>query len=242
MNKIVIANWKMQLGVDESINLAKEINQWAEKEESLDNKIAICPSFLVIHDLSKFLGDKVALGAQDVFYEKEGAFTGEVSPKDLTEIACKYVILGHSERRAMGETYDIINKKVSAVMEMGMTPIICVGEQLEDRDAGNTDKVLQDQVMQALKDLPNQEFIIAYEPVWAISTSGSGQTITPEIAAEEVDKIKSSIPDNLDNYKIIYGGSVNGGTVADFTKYFEGALVGGASLKLDKFIELIKNA
>ena len=243
--KIIIANWKMNLDPIQSIDRAKELHLLIEKN-NIDNtkKVVICPSFLSVYDLSKVLsGSLIDLGAQDVFYEAKGAFTGEVSPQNLKQVNCKFVIVGHSERRALGETDEEVNKKARAVLEYSMTPIICVGETLEQRKNNQTDEVLSRQVAKALDDIYSDvDFVLAYEPVWAISTSGSGQTITPNEAAKQIKVIKKAIPSNLKNYKIIYGGSVNSKTVKDFTKSFAGAIVGSASLEAKEFFELIKNS
>lgn len=243
-NKFVIANWKMNLNPQQSVSLAKELKKLLEKEDWSDKIVVLCPSFLAISEVAKVLRDSnIALGAQDVFYEEEGAFTGEVSPENLKELNCQYVIVGHSERRAMGENDELVAKKAAAVAQHNMTPIICVGESLEERDSSLTGQVLQRQVSQALKFIEEDNyFIIAYEPVWAISTSGSGQSITAPEASKMIDIIRQAVPNKLKNFDIIYGGSVKDDTVTDFTKDFKGALVGGASLKADIFYQLIKNA
>lgn len=236
----------MNLDPGQSIDIAKEIHRLADKSNIDESKkIVLCPSFLALHDISKVLaGSRIDFGAQDVFYEEKGAFTGEVSADNLEKIGCKYTIVGHSERRAMGETDEMVNKKVISLMENNITPIICVGEKMAERQADKTDDVLIHQVQNALQDIPNKYFIVAYEPVWAISTSGSGVTITPEEAQKEIYTIKEAIPENLKDFDIIYGGSVKPETVADFVgeDKFKGALVGGASLDAKVFIELIKNS
>lgn len=241
--QIIIANWKMKLDVEESLALALELKEKLSKENWPDKKVVLCPSFLAIHDVAKVLNDSdISLGAQDVFYESEGAFTGEVSPENLKDIDCDYVIVGHSERRAMGETDELVNKKAKAVLASGMIPIICVGETLEEYESGQTNQVLSRQVSKALADFPNQYFILAYEPVWSISTSGSGKVITAKEAIAKIDILRQNIPDKLAEFDIIYGGSVKEDTVADFSQDFKGALVGGASLKADTFFNLIKNS
>lgn len=233
----------MQLTPDQSVDTAKDLHLLWEKNQESNKQVVLCPGFLALHDVAKVLNkSNIALGAQDAFYQESGAYTGEVSPDNLKKIGCQYVIVGHSERRAMGETDDTVNKKVKAVLAEGMTPIICAGEKLDERQDGKTKEVLSRQVSQALAGVEDREFIVAYEPVWAISTSGSGQTITPADAAKEIQTIKESIPSGLNNFAIIYGGSVKPDTVADFTKDFQGALVGGASLEAKTFFELINNA
>lgn len=231
----------MNLDVDESMLLATEIRDLLENIK--DKEIVLCPSFLAVYEVAKILAKgRVLLGAQDAFYEEEGAYTGEISAEDLKDLGCQYVILGHSERRALGESDTVINKKVKAVLTEGLVPIICVGEKLSERQSGQTATVLANQISAALKDIANHSVIIAYEPVWSISTSGSGQVITPQQAIEQLEVIRSSIPDQIQDFKIIYGGSVNENTVAQFTAQFAGALVGGASLKAKTFVNLINNA
>lgn len=241
--QIIIANWKMKLDVEESVSLASDLKDKLVKESWSDKQVVLCPSFLAIHDVAKVLaGSDIALGAQDVFYEAEGAFTGEVSPENLKELGCEYVIVGHSERRAMGESDDMVGKKAKAVAASGMVPIICVGETLAEYEAGQTDEVLKRQVSKALDTLDDVYFILAYEPVWSISTSGSGKVISPKDAIAKIDILKNNIPDKLTKFDIIYGGSVKEDTVSDFSQDFRGALVGGASLKADTFFNLIKNS
>lgn len=241
--QIIIANWKMKLNLEESVSLAIELKGKLADFYLEDKKVVLCPSFLAIHDVAKVLeGSEISLGAQDVFYEKSGSFTGEVSAPDLKKLGCDYVIVGHSDRRAMGETDQTVNKKVRAILESKMIPIICVGEILSEYEKGLTKEVLIRQVKVALKDLPNKYFILAYEPVWSISTSGSGKTIVPSEAIDKIKIIKENIPKNLKNFDIIYGGSVTDKTVSDFSKKFSGVLVGGASLQAQSFFDTIKNS
>lgn len=240
-NKIIIANWKMKLNVAESVALAEDIRDSAEHIKEKD--IVLCPSFLAIHDVAKVLEkSKLILGAQDTFYEEEGAYTGEVSADNLKALGCTYVIVGHSERRALGETDEVVNKKVKASLMAGLIPIICVGEKLSERQANETEQVLARQVSTALQGIKDQSVIIAYEPVWSISTSGSGQVITSQQANEQIEVIRQNIPTEIKNFKIIYGGSVTSDNVAEFISDFSGALVGGASLQAKTFINLINNA
>ncbi|MBT4849914.1 triose-phosphate isomerase [Candidatus Parcubacteria bacterium] len=245
-DKIIIANWKMNLDPGQSIDIAKEIHMLLDKAKlDANKKVILCPSFLALYDISKVLsGSQIDFGAQDVFYEDAGAFTGEISPDNLKKIGCKYTIVGHSERRAMGETDDSVNKKVKALIENNIIPIICIGEKMAERQGGKTSDVLIHQIQKALEDVPNKYFIVAYEPVWAISTSGSGQIITPAEAKKELYTIREAVPAKLKNFDIIYGGSVGPDTVTDFVGKdgFKGALVGGASLEAKTFVKLIKNS
>lgn len=241
--QILIANWKMSLELEQAVLLAKQIKKILAKVKLQDKKVVLCPSFLAISEVSKILkGSDIALGAQDVFYEKNGAYTGEISATSLKKLACDYVIVGHSERRSLGETDEMVNKKVKTILENNMTPIICVGETLAEYKAGITKKVLARQVTKALKNLNNKYFILAYEPVWSISTSGSGKVISPVEAIEQIAVLKKNIPAHLNNFDIIYGGSVKADTVADFSSDFRGVLVGGASLNAQSFFKLIKNS
>jgi len=241
----------MQLDVNQSVKVAKAIKKLLSgSRTSSDIQIVICPSFLALTEVVKVLkGSKVALGAQDSFYEDHGAYTGEISVGELKKVGCKYVIVGHSERRQMGETDEIVNQKVRAVLSQGLVPIICVGETFDERREGNKDMVVMHQVYQALHNIEfdkKQKIIIAYEPVWVI---GSGQVIDNQEAAHIASVIKQSMIDVFDGkdqatYSIIYGGSVSPSTVSDFTKLanMQGTLVGGASLEAKVFVEIIKNA
>ena len=241
--QIIVANWKMKLNVDEATALSAELKDMLAKEPLADKKVVLCPSFLAMHDVANILkNSEISLGAQDAFYEEEGAFTGEVSPASLKELGCDYIVVGHSERRAMGEVDELVGKKAQAVLANNMIPIICVGETLEEYEAGNAKEVLARQVSKTLENLDNKYFILAYEPVWAISTSGSGKTITAAEAIEQIKILKDSIPASLKDFDIVYGGSVKPDTVGYFSKDFKGALVGGASLKAQTFFDLIKNS
>jgi len=223
--KIIIANWKMQLDVNQSVKVARGIKKLLSSARvSRDIQVVICPSFLAITEVAKVLkGSKIVLGAQDSFYEEHGAYTGEISVNDLKKVGCQYVIVGHSERRQMGETDEVVNQKVRAILSQGLVPIICVGETFDERREGNKDMVIMHQVYQALHNIQfdkKQRIIIAYEPVWVI---GSGQVINHQEAAHIASVIKQSLIDVFDGkdkafYQIIYGGSVSPNTVADFTK------------------------
>lgn len=246
---IIIANWKMQLDVEESIKQAKLLKDLVKENKiKEDIEIVICPDFLSLNEVGKTIkNSNIFLGAQDGFYIEKGSYTGEISMKELSDLNCKYVILGHSERRKMGEKDEEINKKVISALEYDLIPIVCVGETFNERRNGLKDNVIMHQVYQALKDIElkqNQSIIIAYEPVWVI---GSGQVIDPQEASHTSLVIKQSILDVLEeghnNTRVIYGGSVKAENVNQFTKLvnIDGTLVGGASLKASEFIELIKN-
>ena len=233
---------------EEAVSLAIEIKEKAK--DYLDKvSVVVCPPFTVLGDVYRIIKDSpVKLGAQDIFWEREGAFTGEISPIMLKDVGCSFVIIGHSERRKyFGEDNEIVNKKVKSALMEGLIPIVCVGEKLEERNLGKTLEVVDDQIKGALKDLKEEDLervVIAYEPVWAI---GTGINATPSQAEEVHSFIRKTIKElySLDISKkilILYGGSVSPKNIEDLIKEedIDGALVGGASLKSDSFAEIIK--
>jgi triosephosphate isomerase (TIM) len=247
--KYIIANWKMNLSLADTLSLAKKFK---EKFAGFDKgEVAICPSTLALSEVAKILkGSKVALGAQNVFWEELGAYTGEVSPNMLVEVGCRYVIIGHSERRKyLYENYEVINEKVRAVVKNEkLIPVICIGESWEERKTDRRDFVLVEQLEQALSGLKvfgDQQIIIAYEPIWAI---GTGTAIEPAEAEYAHKIIKLALNDIFGmqvvskNFKVIYGGSINSENVKSFAKLegMDGLLVGGASLKVDEFLKVAK--
>lgn len=247
--KIIIANWKLKLGHKESVDLAVKIK---EKFSGLEKgMIAICPNFISLVDVKKTLsGSRIKLGAQDVFWEGKGAYTGEISPDLLTEIGCSYVIIGHSERRKfMMENYEMIHREIKAVLNIGdLVPIVCIGENWDERKTDRRDFVLFDQMQQALSGIDigvDQQIIMAYEPIWAI---GSGTAIEPSEAEYAHKIIKLTLNDMFGmevvkkHFKIIYGGSINPGNVGGFINLdnLDGMLVGGASLNPDDFYNVAK--
>jgi len=252
MKKLIIANWKMNLLPAEAgklaVDLVKNELSWAGAEK----EVVLCPSFeslaLVNEEIKK---SAIKLGAQDCFWQDQGAYTGEISAPILKALGCSYVIIGHSERRTnLHETDEDINRKVAAVWRAGLTPIICVGETFDERQGGKKDFVIMNQVAGALKDLAwpfGGRLIIAYEPVWVI---GSGQAVDPAEAEHTAKVIRQVLLDtfaeanfNAAAAQVIYGGSVNPENVANFTgsASIDGILVGGASLQAESFAELIKN-
>ncbi len=244
---LVIANWKMKLGLADSRDLAKAMVVKAGQGAEL----ILCPSFTALAAVGQVIkGTSVRLGAQDCFWEPTGAFTGEVSTAQLKELGAEFVIIGHSERRAnLNETDEMVHRKVEAAVAAGLVPIICVGETFEQRQQGIRDFVLVGQATRALEGLvlkDRQRVIIAYEPVWVI---GSGQAVEPDDAGAAAEVIRQVLidlfsPDLVNNYfSIIYGGSVERGNVGSFCrqKNIDGILVGGASLKSAEFLDLIKN-
>jgi triosephosphate isomerase len=250
MKKIIIANWKMNLGFRDSRKLAEELTEQMPEKELAEKEIVICPSsgslLLVAEVLKNHL---FTMGAQDAFWEDKGAFTGCESPKFLYEAGCRYVIVGHSERRQhLIETDEMVHKKTKAVVEAGMTPIICVGETHNERSRGLTDHVIMTQTIKALSGLDltaNENLIIAYEPVWVI---GSGRAIEPQEAEQAFKIINQALldlfPNSIikNNVRIIYGGSIDGKNAGEFINLdnFGGFLVGGASLRPEEFISIIK--
>lgn len=245
MEPLVVANWKMKLGVSASRELATEL----KRARFNGVEIVVCPSFvnlLAVVDVLKKTG--VQIGAQNCFWESSGAYTGEVSPAELYEAGCRYVIIGHSERRQyLRETDSDVHHKVKAALAAGLIPIVCVGETFEQRQQGGQDYVLIDQTVKALEGislLPPQQLVVAYEPVWVI---GSGQAIEPAEAGAAHQVIRQTLIDIFplsvvaDSIRIIYGGSVNESNVKSFTAlpHTSGVLVGGASLHPADFIALV---
>ncbi|MCH7759581.1 triose-phosphate isomerase, partial [Patescibacteria group bacterium] len=255
--KIIIANWKMNLGFKESKTLSEKILKKLKtrpnfflrnlKIKKLD--IILCPSFTNLSEVSRILKSKsgIFLGAQDCFWEDHGEFTGEISPVWLKNLGCRYVILGHSERRKnLKETNNMVHQKVKAALKAELIPIICIGETLEERRRGIKDYVILDQLSSALTGIDldlKQKIIIAYEPVWVI---GSGRAITPN-EAEYMNKI--ILQRMIDfyplervkkNISIIYGGSVSADNVKSFVdlETTDGVLVGGSSLKAAEFVKI----
>jgi triosephosphate isomerase len=248
MRKPLIAgNWKMFLDRTTGTGLARSI---AEGSGDVDDRdILICPSFALLSDAARAVeGSRVRIGAQNMYFENEGAYTGEISADMLLSVSCSHVILGHSERRhVFHEKDEFINKKVLFALKKELKPILCVGELLEEREAGSTESVVKGQVTSGLKDVGKDligEVIIAYEPVWAI---GTGKTATPEDADGVHSFIRSIISQMYGNEKsekmrILYGGSVKPDNVDGLMakSNIDGALVGGASLKVDSFLRIIK--
>jgi triosephosphate isomerase len=246
--KVIAGNWKMNNDLKETQNLLSKLTSGL----SLDNlncDVIVCPPYTSLLEAYSLLKDtKIKIGAQNMHFESSGAFTGEISASMLKSVGCEYVILGHSERRTIfGETDELINSKIKKANSSGLKPIFCVGELLEEREAGITEKVIEKQIRSGLKEISPEEMgnlIIAYEPVWAI---GTGKTASPE-QAEEVHKfIRGLINDKYgtsvsDKIVIQYGGSVNNKNARELLsqKDIDGALVGGASLKADAFIEIIQ--
>ena len=247
--KIIAGNWKMNKDLHQSQNLVSEIINGLGKD--IKTEVIVCPPFTSLSEVSSLLkGTQIKLGAQNMYYEESGAYTGEVSADMLKSVGCEYVILGHSERRVIfNEPDELINKKIKAALAKGLKPIFCIGELLEQRENGETMQVVSRQVEKGLEGVSAEQMknvIIAYEPVWAI---GTGKTATPEQAQEVhsfirelVDKkFNASVSENL---TIQYGGSVKPDNANQLLsqKDIDGALVGGACLKADSFLGIIASA
>lgn len=244
--RIIIANWKMKLNLADCIALAKD---YKEKFKGIKGEIAACGSPTALSEMAKiFAKSNIKLGAQNVFWEELGAYTGEASPSMLVELGCNYVLIGHSERRKyLEENYEMINKKVKAVLKTEqLTPVVCIGESWDERKTDRRDFVLVDQLQEALSGVDifgKQQIVIAYEPIWAI---GTGTAIEPAEAEYAHKIIKLTLNDLFgvqlvsSNFKIIYGGSIDSKNVKEFTdlENLDGLLVGGASLKVNEFYKI----
>jgi triosephosphate isomerase len=248
--KIIAGNWKMFKTPEESRDLINGIK--TKLTVPLGNaKVIVCPPFTSLSLAQALLtGTSIALGAQNMYLEDEGAFTGEISPKMLRSVGCTYVILGHSERRQyFNESNEFINKKARKALSSGLTPIICVGETLEQREKNITDQIVTTQVKGVLKEINSSEvenLIIAYEPVWAI---GTGKTATPAQAQEVHLLIRKIIGQTYswataEKVVIQYGGSVKPENSRELLSQsdIDGALVGGACLKAESFVTIVENA
>ncbi len=237
----------MNKTIGEAIELANGLKRELFKIDNVD--IVLCPPFTALSEVSETVtGSNIDLGAQNLHWEESGAYTGETSASMLKDAGCKYVIIGHSERRKyFGETNDSVNKRVKKAIASNLFPIMCVGETLEEREAGKTLDVVKSHVEGGLKDLSKpdmQKTIIAYEPVWAI---GTGKNATPKQAQEVHQFIRGLIvklfdKDTADVVRIQYGGSVKPDNISELINQndIDGALVGGASLKVDSFTKLVK--
>lgn len=250
MRKPIIAgNWKMNKTITESIELVNLLKRSLYDVEGVD--IVVCPPFVSLSEVGELVSDtNIGLGAQNVYWEKEGAFTGEISCAMLKDVGCDYVIIGHSERRQyFGETNETVNKKVKAALTADLKPIVCVGEKLEERKAGKAFDVVRDHVENSLAGISREDMlkiVIAYEPVWAI---GTGVNATKEEAQEMHKYIRGLLknmydPDLANAVRIQYGGSVKPENTKELISQedVDGALVGGASLKADSFTAIVKNS
>ncbi len=245
---IVAGNWKMNKTLEEAVALARSVAEGADAGAGVE--LVLCPPSIALKLVSDAVaGSPVKVGAQNMHFEDAGAFTGEIAPPMLKGI-CQYVIIGHSERRqGFGETDEIVNRKTLAALRHGLQPILCVGETLEQRAAGQAADVIAGQVKAGLAGAAEADLsrlIVAYEPIWAI---GAGQAATPEIAAEIMNgavrcSLKSLGGALADDIPLLYGGSVSPTNIADFAaqQCIHGALVGGASLQAQSFLDIARLA
>lgn len=248
---LISGNWKMNLNHFEAIQIVQKLAYLVGKDELEVVDVSLHPPFTDVRSVQTLIDtDKLgyALGAQHCHWEEKGAFTGEVSPVFLAKLGVQYVICGHSERRELfGETDEMVNKKVAAIQQHGMTPIMCVGETLEEREAGQTEAKVLGQVRAGLAGrTPEQigSLVIAYEPIWAI---GTGRTATADDAQQMCAAIRACVAElagaeAAESVRVQYGGSVKAGTVAELIAQpdVDGALVGGASLDADEFAKICK--
>ncbi len=244
---LVVGNWKMHLTLAEAHALVRQL--LGVGDESVE--VVVCPPFTALASITPLVkGTAIGLGAQNLFWEAQGAYTGEISPAMLTDAGCRYVIIGHSERRTLfGETDETVQKKLAAALAQGLTPIVCIGETLAEREGNRTFEVLTRQLEGGLKGFGEAEvkpLVMAYEPVWAI---GTGRNATPSLAQEAHRFIRRQLAKRFgaataEALRVLYGGSVNAGNAAGLMRQadVDGALVGGASLNAEAFAAIVKAA
>ncbi len=244
---LIAGNWKMYKTVDEAVALVKGL--LADIGQLHDREVLVCPPFTALYALREVLaGTPIALGAQDLFYETQGAFTSAISPVMLRDVGCTYVIVGHSERRQFfGDTDELVNRKLHAALAHDLQPIMCVGESKQQRDAGHAEAVVTGQVRAGLAGISVEQMrrvVIAYEPIWAI---GTGDTATPDDAQAMHAAIRHTLHELYDatiaaDVRIQYGGSVKPDNIDELMTQpdIDGALVGGASLKAESFLRIVQ--
>jgi len=237
---IIAGNWKMNGLLQESLAFVEALT---DNPNSAAVEMVICPPYTLLHPLAKpFASKGVTLGAENMYFEESGAFTGSISPMMLKDAGCQYVILGHSERRdIMHEGDTVLGKKLNAAWDVGLVPMFCIGEHLEEREAGTTNDVLKQQLAVLAGTDTNLPLVVAYEPVWAI---GTGKTASPEQVAETHAFVHKELARLGRKCKVLYGGSVNASNAESLMacEGVDGALVGGASLKADSFMEIVAAA
>lgn len=249
--KMIVANWKMNKGIVQSQQFVEELKAYAEKHKVVNADIVICPPFTSLEVVNKKIsGSSIKLGAQNLFYETGGAFTGEISAGMLKSCGCEFVILGHSERRQyFNETSAIVNRKVLKALDEGLKPIVCIGENLQEHDDKLTEPVIEEQLTASLAHVNIEDVVnvtIAYEPIWAI---GTGKNATAH-QAESVHnflrkKLKKLYNENASkNVRIIYGGSISPDNAKELfaSPSVNGGLVGGASLEVESFVKIINSS
>ena len=241
---MIAGNWKMNTTVSEATELVKAMRAGLDQIANSDK--LICPPFISLAAVSELIkGSSIKLGAQNIYFEEKGAYTGEISPLMLAEL-CEFVIIGHSERRQyFNETDEVVNKKIQAALKAGLKPILCIGERLEENEAGRAKEVITGQLKSSLAGIDyHGDLSIAYEPIWAI---GTGKAATGKQANETVGLIRHNVAQLYNKeaaqaVRILYGGSVTADNIAEFMEQSEidGALVGGASLKAEQFVSIVK--
>ena len=242
----IAGNWKMNTTLAEASVLVGEMQEGLDRIEGVDK--VLCPPFISLAMIAELLrGTSINLGAQNMHFEEKGAYTGEVSPLMLVDL-CQFVILGHSERRQYsGETNQIVNRKVRVALKAGLIPILCLGERIEEKEAGKTEEVVTRQVKGALDGIKSPgELVMAYEPVWAI---GTGMAATPLESNATIGLLRSTVAELhgeevAQGMRILYGGSVMASNISGFMEQSEidGALVGGASLKAQEFVDIVEQS
>jgi len=241
---LIAGNWKMNTTITEAVQLTTQLRSLIDGILGIEK--VVCPPFVSISSVKEVLkNSSISIGAQNMYFQEKGAFTGEVSPLMLKEL-CDYVILGHSERRQLfGETSEIVNRKLQTALKFGLKPIVCIGENLAEYEAGQSKEVVRKQILASLAGVNNSvELVIAYEPIWAI---GTGKAATGLQANQIIKLIRDTVAamQNLQfaaKLRILYGGSVTPENISEFIKQpeIDGALVGGASLKAEHFASIVK--
>ena len=243
---MIAGNWKMNTTVSEAVELVSKMRPGLDKIANVEK--VICPPFVSLAAVNELIkGSSIKLGAQNLYFEEKGAYTGEISPLMLAEL-CEFVIIGHSERRQyFGESGDIVNRKVMAALKANLKPILCVGEKLKENEAGRTEEVISEQLRSSLAGIDSLDTVtVAYEPIWAI---GTGRAATGRQANDTIGFLRRSIAglgteETAGRMRILYGGSVTADNATEFIKQpeIDGALVGGASLKADQFLSIVTQA
>ena len=241
---MIAGNWKMNTTVSEAIALVNEMRPGLGEIADVDK--VICPPFISLAAVGELIkGSSIKLGAQNIYFEEKGAYTGEISPLMLADL-CEFVIIGHSERRHyFNESGDMVNKKIGAALKAGLKPVLCIGEKLEENEAGRTEKVITEQLRASLVGIDDiGSLTIAYEPVWAI---GTGKAAIGKQADDTIGLIRHNVAKLYDNetaqeVRILYGGSVTAENTVEFIEQpeIDGALVGGASLKANQFVSIVR--
>ncbi len=240
MRELFVANWKMNLGGRNSLEQVRELCSYCQQNE-VAAEVVLCPPATALFMVGEMLSNTdIVLGGQNMHYEDKGAFTGEIAPPFLKETGCRYVIIGHSERRQyFKEGNDLINKKIKAAFRWQLTPILCLGENLTQREAGKAWETVENQLAEGLEGIDSMGLaglVVAYEPIWAI---GTGKWAQPADAQEMAGRIRAKLGE-VDNLRILYGGSVKAANISEYMQCedIDGALVGGASLKAVDFIPI----